>query len=120
MRLYYLASPYSHPDPKVRQARYEEQGRIAVELIHKGYHLIAPIEMCHHLSKLHQLPTGYQYWQARDRLLIERCDGLIACKMDGWEDSIGMKDEIKYAEFLDKEVLYYDPNRPKGLELLWM
>lgn len=110
MKVYYLASPYSHKDPKVLCARYEEQGRIAAHLISKGYLVIAPIEMCHHLSQKYKLPGGYEYWQERDREFISRSDAVIVCKMDGWKESVGVTDEIEYAKSLGKQVQYLDPN----------
>lgn len=34
--LIYLASPYSHADPNVRQERYEKALEAVVEILHQG------------------------------------------------------------------------------------
>lgn len=107
-KLYYLASPYSHPDKKVMQERYELINLIAVRLIERGYNLIEPIAMCHEKSKKYTLPTGYEYWKSRDRLLVSRCDGIMVAKMDGWKESVGVTDEIYYAKLLGMPVYYID------------
>lgn len=107
MKIYYLASPYSHSDPKVRKRRYEKQQEISANLIVAGYLLITPIEMSHKLSLTHKLPTGYEFWKERDRALLERCDAIIVCSnMPGWRESVGVTDEIAYAKELGKEILY--------------
>lgn len=107
-KLYYLVSPYSHKQKKVIKQRYEQVLYIAHKLICQGYHLIEPIAMCHEKSKRFQLPTGYEFWKERDRLLISRCDGLIVCLMDGLDQSVGCTDELQYARQLGIEILYCD------------
>jgi nucleoside 2-deoxyribosyltransferase len=116
-KVYYLASPYSHPQKKVMQERYIEQGRIASILIRKGYHLVTPIEMCHNISKRYIFPTGYRFWERRDRALIQHCDGIIICLMPGWEDSIGVTDELRYSRKLKKSVRFFDPEQEKFVSL---
>lgn len=107
-KLYYLVSPYSSKKKTIIKQRYERVLYIATKLIAQGYHLIEPIAMCHEKSKRFELPTGYEFWKERDRLLISRCDGLIVCKMDGLEKSVGCTDEIAYARELGMEIKYCD------------
>jgi hypothetical protein len=64
--------------------------------------------MCHEKSKRYTLPTGYDYWKSRDRLLVSRCDGIMVAKMDGWKESIGVQDEIQCARELGLPVYYID------------
>lgn len=104
-KLYYLVSPYSHPDPFIRVLRYEQIMNIATNLTLEGYNLIEPIAMCHEKSLRYKLPSGYRYWKRRDRLLISRCDGIIVAQMEGLERSIGATDEIAYAKELGLEIL---------------
>lgn len=108
-KIYYLASPYSDNSNSVMRKRYVEQGRLAVILIHKGYKLITPIEMCHNLSKRYKLPSGYFYWKYRDRTLLQHCDGIIVCLMKGWDTSVGVTDELKYAQRLGIEIKFFNP-----------
>lgn len=108
-KLYYLASPYSHEDSMVRECRYLAVDFAAVALIRRGIRLIEPISMCHQKSLKTNLPTGYGYWQRRDRGFVELCDGIIVLKTKGWKDSIGVTDELEYAKKLGKEVIYLNP-----------
>jgi nucleoside 2-deoxyribosyltransferase len=103
---YYWASPYSHPDKAVMEARYQEASDLAVEFIKEGFFLIEPIAMCHHKD---QLPKGYEYWKTRDRRFIKKSDAVIVCLMDGWKESVGVTDEIAYAKELGKPVYGLDP-----------
>lgn len=109
--LFYLASPYSHPNPMVRSLRYEEILYIASELINEGYHLIEPIAMSHHKSLKYELPGDYAFWQSRDRKLLSKCDGIIVVTMKGWGNSKGVRDEIAYARELGIPVYYIHPEK---------
>lgn len=108
--VYYLATPYSSKDPAVSQKRYEEQQRLLAHLTaNLGLLVVAPIEMCHHLSKTYNLPSGYEYWKKRDRTLISRSDGVIVGKIPGWGGSVGVADEVNYALELGLPVYSLDP-----------
>lgn len=113
-KVYYLASPYSHKDPKVMEARHIEVLDIAAELIKAGYTVLQPITMCHEMSLRHNLPSGYEYWKKRDREFIKRTDGIIVSLMDGWDISVGVDDEVKYAAKLGKPIHFYNP-KTKGI-----
>jgi hypothetical protein len=105
-KLYYLASPYSHSDPAIEELRYNQINEIGTILIKAGHMLIEPIAMCHHKKK-YNLPGSYEFWSRINKKLISVCDGIIIAKViDGWDKSIGVADEIKYAQSLDKEVYY--------------
>ena len=108
-KVYYLVSPFTHPDSKVEKKRYLEQQKVHAHLIKEhGLNIIAPIESCYHLHERFDLPGGYQFWKKRDRKFIKLSDGLIVCKMNGLEQSVGCQDEIKYAKLLGKEIHYID------------
>lgn len=115
--LYYLASPYSHPDPLVKELRYLLITRIAAELFNQGYALVEPIGSSHPVAKQFKLPTGYEYWQARDRSMISKCDGVIVAKLPGWRESVGVTDEIHYAKEIGKPVYYLNVDDLIGPEV---
>lgn len=99
-KVYYLASPYSHPEPYIQEMRYILTTYIGSLLTKVGYTLIEPIGMSHNTAKMFKLPTGYEFWKTRDRLLINKCDGVILLQLKGWEESEGVKDEIEFAKKL--------------------
>lgn len=108
-KIYYLASPYSHKDPLVETLRYEAVSYIASKLILEGYTVIEPIGSCFDKSLKYDMPGGYEYWQKRDRKYISLCDGIIIVTMKGWEESIGVSDEISYARNKNKEIIFLNP-----------
>lgn len=105
-KLYYFASPYSHKQGLIRDLRYEITIYFASELINKGFTLFEPIAMCHEKSYRHDLPTGYKFWQTRDREFIDRCDATLVLNMHGVKTSVGVQDEIQYTLDQGKEVIY--------------
>ena len=110
-KVYYLATPYSSTDQHIVEERYDSQQWILAYLTKDlGLLVIAPIEMCHNLGKKFDLPSGYEYWKKRDRTLIERSDGIIVGMLDGWQQSIGVTDEIAHARQLKKEVYFLNPH----------
>jgi Domain of unknown function (DUF1937) len=108
-KTFYLASPYSHPDPFIKHQRYVQVVAIAAVLFEHGYTLIEPIGSSHPAAMMFTLPTGYQFWQERDRNFILASDGVIVCQMKGWEESVGVTDEIVFAKRNSRAVYLLDP-----------
>ena len=104
----YLASPYSHPDPNVREQRFEAVCRVASELLRAGQHVFSPIAHSHPIAN-YGLPTDWSFWESFCREQIMRCDELVVLMLDGWKLSVGVRAEIQIAEELVKQIHYYDP-----------
>jgi len=105
-KVYYLASPYSHKDPDVVENRYQQVEEAAAILSMRGFTLIEPIASSHHKAKKYQLPTDYEFWNNKCKSLINISHGLIVLTIDGWSESIGVTDEIKYAESRGLPILF--------------
>lgn len=99
--LVYLAAPYSHPDPAVREARFREINRAAGELMAAGTLVYSPISHTHPILEVCGLPKG---WEAYDRAMLSRCSRVIVLQLEGWEASVGVAAEIRIAEELGLEV----------------
>lgn len=108
-KLFYLASPYSHKNTIIKEYRYFLVAAAAAELYQAGFNLLEPIGSGHPIAIRYDLPQGYEYWQKRDRLMIERSDGVIVLTIPGWAESVGVTDEVKYAKELGKPVYYVNP-----------
>jgi nucleoside 2-deoxyribosyltransferase len=104
----YLASPYSHPDPAVREARFEAVCRVAATLIKKGHVVFSPIAHSYPMVR-YGLPDDWQFWSAQDRRFLEACDELWVLTLDGWQQSIGIHAEIAIARELGKTVRWITP-----------
>lgn len=63
---------------------------------------------------LHLMPEGskdYSVWRERCKMLIARCDEVLVLPFNGWNESVGVADEILCAKNMNMPVLYDDPAR---------
>lgn len=102
----YLATPYSHPDPKVVEYRVWLASRITGLLMQKGHAVFCPISHSHSIVLANpEMPRfDQEYWMRFDRPFISACSKMVVPKMDGWETSKGVKMEIAIASELNKPV----------------
>jgi hypothetical protein len=106
----YLASPYSHPDPEVRQARHDAACRCAARLMAGGQVVFSPIAHSHAIAAF--LPPvlcmSWGFWKSQDFPLLEKADTLLVLRLDGWEQSVGVAAEIARARELGIPVRWED------------
>lgn len=96
----YLASPFSHPDPDVMEARYQQVCQATLKLMAKGLVVYSPIGHNYHLAKMGNLPCQYDYWRRFDEVMVGRASELYVCTMDGWDKSFGVKEEMDFASHI--------------------
>lgn len=99
MTISYLACPYSHPDPAVRENRYTAVTRVAFELMKKGIFVYSPITHNIPIDRL-GIHGDWLVWRDFDHTMLSRCDRLLVLKLDGWEKSKGLAAEISHAQQL--------------------
>lgn len=104
----YLASPYSHPDPAVREERYRAACRAAATLLLAGQPVYSPIAHSHPLVA-YGLPADWSFWQRHDREMLARCDEVLVLMLPGWRESVGVREEVRLACELGKPVGYLAP-----------
>jgi len=96
MNKIYLAVPYWHEDPKVRQDRFERVNIKAGELMQKGYVVFSPISHSHPIGETME-QKNHVFWLYQDFPMLEACDQLWILALEGWEQSIGVYAEIRHA-----------------------
>ncbi|MEX1230840.1 MAG: DUF1937 family protein [Planctomycetaceae bacterium] len=101
----YLASPYSHPDPAVRESRYRLACHAVAILLHAGLTCYSPIVHSHPLAQ-YGFPTDWAFWEPHNREHLARCDELVVLTIRGWQESVGVAAEVALAEELGKPVRY--------------
>jgi hypothetical protein len=101
----YLASPYSHPDPGIREQRFEAACLATAELVRRGTVVFSPIVHGHPLVRF-GLPTTWEYWSRFDHEYLRRCDRMIVLMLDSWQDSRGVQAEISLARELGLPIDY--------------
>jgi len=90
----YLASPYS-ANP---QKNYEDVLRYVKKyFLEEGIILFSPIIYCHNI-KLSANHLGIEYYKDFDLMMLSKADELWVLKLDGWETSEGVVQEIEFAK----------------------
>lgn len=105
-QLYYLASPYSHPDPYIRQQRFSAAVSAQASLLLAGYTCISPIVQCHELALRTSLPFTADFWASYNKNLLFKCQGLLILTIPGWKESKGVAAETGWAIERGLQTLY--------------
>ena len=104
----YLASPYSDPDPAIRQWRFEAACKATAQMFRAGLIVFSPIVHSHPLTQ-YGLPSEWKFWQRYDHAYLEACSALAVLTLDGWRESEGVSNEIKTANELGIPFCSIDP-----------
>ena len=105
--LIYLASPYSDPDPGVREQRFQDVCEAAAYLIRQGHFIFSPIAHSHPIA-LCGLPGDWVFWAAHNREWLARCDELWVLRLPGWSTSQGVGNEQRIARDNNQRIRYVD------------
>ncbi len=92
----YLALPYSHQDPQVREVRYRTATKVAAFLMKQGATVFSPITYGHQICQ-YGIDTGFKRWSKLDYPMISWADELWLLKLDGYKTSLGVQEELKEA-----------------------
>lgn len=107
MNIAYFASPYSHPDPKIKQQRHAIVNRMMFNLMRKG--ILAYSPLTHNIPiDQHGIHGNWTDWKHFDLEMLSRCDRLIVLKLPGWEESAGVAGEIAHAKELGIPIEWMD------------
>lgn len=112
MAIIYLASPYTHHDPSVCDARYETITEIAAKLVLQKKIVFSPITMTHPFDRIIAEPgntLGSDYWVDFDVAFMKACTEIYVAKLPGWKESSGVCREIRYFKDQNMEVTYIEP-----------
>lgn len=104
----YLASPYSSPSSSERHLRFKLVEQCTAGLMSKGVAVFSPIVHCHELANVYKLPTDAAYWEAYNMQFLRKADALYVLKIEGWDESLGVAQEIGVAKALHLPIHYVD------------
>lgn len=111
----YLASPYSAKKPDgtddidLMEQRFDAVCRKAGELMLNGNVVYSPIAHCHPIAVRVDLPRDWSFWGKLDRDMLSWASRFIVLKLDGWEQSIGVRAETEIAKSMGLLVEYAEP-----------
>ena len=103
----YLASPYSDPDPFIREQRYLSAAKVLVErYLSQMIWAYSPIVHCHELAKIWTLPREFQFWKDYNQHMLILSTELHVLRLAGWQESAGIAHEIDVADKAEIPVKY--------------
>lgn len=94
----YLASPYTHPMQQVVQRRYRQALASVAEHTKLGKVIYSPIVHYHAVAVKYSLPGDFEFWKNINFGMLSKADELYILTLPGWDTSIGVTEEIKFAE----------------------
>ena len=104
--LIYLAAPLGHQDPSVREDRFESVNRYCAYLIRHRTLFFSPLSLG---ATLDEDSISNSAWYALGLQFLARCDEMRILALDGWDGSVGVGLEIRYARQLRIPVSLVDP-----------
>lgn len=118
MSYIYLASPYSDPDPAVRQERYEAVCAHTIYLLTiKKVIVFSPIVYTHEIVKKFDMPFEAKDWKHYNESMLRCASSLEILLLRGWPYSKGIKAECAFAEEAKIAVSYEAPRLADGKPL---
>lgn len=102
MKFIYLASPYSHPDPAVREGRYVAACRKTAQYARKGIAVFAPIVHSHPVAAYMEPEQcmDFDLWMKLDLPILKDAHEMHILCIEGWRTSRGVTREIEFADSL--------------------
>lgn len=101
----YLASPYTHKDPRVEHARYLATMAACASYMMNGEHVYSPIVHWHNCANIYELPTDADFWKEHNMHMLAKADSLHILRLDGYLKSKGLQAELEEAKRLGIEVM---------------
>jgi len=103
--LIYLASPFSHINPAIRQHRFEQARRFTIEALRANIALFSPIVYGMDMEK--EIGTNFEPWQQLNDAMISASTEVWCLCLDGWSDSRGVRHELELAHELGRPIHFY-------------
>ncbi len=97
----YLSSPYTHPDPAVRESRFKAACKAAAKLMVEGHAVFAPISHSHPIDLEFDVPKSGAFWKAQDIPLLRHASRMVVLQIPGWAESRGIAWELEMARSLN-------------------
>jgi len=106
----YLASPYTHAEPAMREVRYHAAMKCCAWLLKNRVWVYSPIVYCHELARLHDMPTNAHFWMDYNYAMLRGAKDLLILVLPGWQDSVGIDNEVEYAHAANKPIRFIHPS----------
>ncbi len=94
----YLGSPYTSQSSAIRTVRYKTTMLAMAFLVKRGITAYSPIIHFHVLTKLHMIPSTYDFWSLHNENMLIPAERFIILALTNWEKSVGLRGETATAE----------------------
>lgn len=112
----YMASPYTLHSAGLDGAA-KAAARCAGSLLRAGVQVYSPIAHCHSLATSALInPRDRDFWLRHCRVMFEPCGALIVAMLEGWRESFGVGEEIKWARELNRPIFWLEPRTLRWTE----
>jgi hypothetical protein len=102
----YVASPYTHPNPAMRELRFLKVAQCCAMMLEEGNVVYSPIVHWHEIAKVFGMPKEHHFWLLADSIMLTGSREVSVLMLDGWEESAGVAREIKFAKLIGKPLTY--------------
>lgn len=107
--LIYLATPYTKYPGGLIQA-FRAASFIAARLLVRGLKVYSPIAHTHPIAIYGNInPLDHTIWLPFDMTMMNVSDALLIAKMESWEYSYGISEEMKIFAKAQKPIFYLTP-----------
>lgn len=112
VKLWYLASPYSG-HTHGREVAFRAAATNAGLLMAAGVGVFSPISHTHPVEKYSPAVRNqkHSFWMEMDRIVFDRCDGVIVLTEPGWLTSTGVSMEIDWAKERGIPIIYMEAGK---------
>ncbi len=105
----YLATPYGHPDPAVRDARTEQAKVLTAYYVDRGFQIFCPIAYGSSFKPWLPNEISHKGWMTFDLAFLAHCEALWVAEMLGWDVSPGVTEERAVAFARGMQVVRISP-----------
>lgn len=106
MKRVFISIPYTHDDKYIVQERVDKAERYFLHLQKNGYCPVSPVVVGHNLVKKYGTSGLFSHWKEYCISELTSCSTIDILTVNGWDTSVGVKEEIEEAVKQGKEVRY--------------
>lgn len=99
----YICIPYTG----MEERSFKIANQVAADLIKDGFIVYSPISHSHPIATQCGLDLDFKFWEKIDKCFIDWCDIVLIVDIAGWQKSIGVNAELKYAKEKGKMIWYH-------------
>ncbi len=105
----YLACPCTHDDRRVETLRRIIATNTGARLVMEGRNIYSPITMSHPMDVMQRGRIPHHRWLEVDKQIFRHAGRLVIIELEGWQQSVGINNELKWARELDIPIEMLDP-----------